>query len=79
MFRQLSILGAVFHWLALVSVAAADSDPSDLPWGGPWLGEERSNAETALPEYFAITRSIESGDFWVGFSSLGDKLCICPS
>ena len=70
--RQLIISVVALSWLVVASVAAG-SDPSDLQRGGPWLGQERSNAETALPEYFAVARSIEGGEFWVGFSCLGDK------
>jgi hypothetical protein len=70
--RQLIISGAAFSWLASASIAAG-SEPSNVQRGGPWVGQERNNAETGLPEYFAMSRSIDGGDFWVGLFCLEDK------
>lgn len=72
MLRQTIVSAAALSCFASASIAAG-GEPSDVQRGGLWVGQQRNNVETGLPEYFAMSRSIDGGDFWVGLSCLEDK------
>ena len=61
---RLSLVIVMGFGLLAYTAASNGGEQPGFEQRAPWFVQESHNAETGVPEYFAITRSLEDSDFW---------------